>query len=257
MVEKIISGGQTGADQAALDVAIEVGIPHGGWIPKGRKTEDGRLPDSYRMQETDAIDYAQRTELNILDSDGTIIFSHGELSGGSALTQQLTKKHARPCLHIDLSGMSKYRAVEIIKMWLDIREIKVLNVAGSRNSEDPEIYEDVLGVLESLFYPPPEYISSKFPQTVAEAVDKLFSILPMKEKSSISKIKEDELYMLFPTLGQYIINGFGLNSGNESLINSCRYMRRKYDIDGDEASKLIIKELWKKLKETHSLKVVK
>lgn len=257
MLKKIISGGQTGADQAALDVAIEVGIPYGGWIPKGRKTEDGRLPDSYSMQETDAIDYAQRTELNILDSDGTIVFSRGEPAGGSAITQQLAKKHNRPCLHIDLKELSEYKAVEILKTWLEVRKINVLNIAGSRASEDPEIYDNVMNILESLLYPPPEYITSKFPQTVAEAVDKLVAILPMKEKSSIARIKENELYMLFPTLGQYIINGFGLSSGNESLLSSCRYMLKKYDINGDAASRFIIKNLWKRLKETHTLKVVR
>jgi hypothetical protein len=85
MLTKIISGGQTGADRAALDAAIEYGVPHGGWIPKGRRTEDGRLPDRYILQETSNIGYPQRTKLNILDSDGTLIFSHGKLTGGICL----------------------------------------------------------------------------------------------------------------------------------------------------------------------------
>ena len=88
MVKKIISGGQTGADRAGLDIAIEWGIPHGGWIPKGRKTENGRLPIRYHLKEINAIDYTQRTELNVVDSDGTLLFSHGVLKGGSALTQE-------------------------------------------------------------------------------------------------------------------------------------------------------------------------
>ena len=72
MIKKIISGGQTGADRAALDVAIELGIPHGGWVPKGRMAEDGRLPGNYRLSETSTIDYNQRTELNVIDSEGTL-----------------------------------------------------------------------------------------------------------------------------------------------------------------------------------------
>ena len=114
MIEKIISGGQTGADRAALDVAIEMVIPHGGWIPKGRKAEDGRLPDKYRLQETKTINYPQRTELKIVDSDGTLIISHGKLTGGSLLTQTLSKKHGKACIHIDLNEIEESKAVLII-----------------------------------------------------------------------------------------------------------------------------------------------
>ena len=95
MIDKIISGGQTGADRAALDVAMELGIPHGGWIPQGRRTEEGKLPEGYRLRETKSIDYAQRTGLNVVDSDGTLIASHGELAGGSALTQKMAAKRTR------------------------------------------------------------------------------------------------------------------------------------------------------------------
>jgi len=83
MLTKIISGGQTGADQAALDAAIEMGIPHGGWIPKGRLTEAGPLPEKYNLQEMPSKDYLKRTQQNVLDSDGTLFFSHGDLTGGS------------------------------------------------------------------------------------------------------------------------------------------------------------------------------
>jgi len=86
MLQKIISGGQTGADRAALDFAIGFDIPHGGWIPKGRKTEDGVLPDKYKLKEMPTASYPKRTEKNVLDSDGTLILSHGKLTGGSALT---------------------------------------------------------------------------------------------------------------------------------------------------------------------------
>lgn len=106
MIKKIISGGQTGTDQAALDVAIEAGIPHGGWIPKGRKTEEAPLPEEYRLQELPSDGYAERTEKNVLDSDGTLIFSHGELTGGSALTRQLANDHEKPWLHLDLHQMT-------------------------------------------------------------------------------------------------------------------------------------------------------
>jgi hypothetical protein len=101
MLTKIISGGQTGADRAALDVAIELDIPHGGWIPKGRKTEDGILPEKYQVQEMPTDSLPKRTEKNVLDSDGSLILTHGNLTGGSALTVKMAKKHGRPYRHVD------------------------------------------------------------------------------------------------------------------------------------------------------------
>lgn len=95
MVKKIISGGQTGADRAALDVAINLRIPHGGWIPKGRKTENGILSDKYQLKEMSSSSYQERTEKNVLDSDGTLIISRRKLTGGSALTKKLAVKHGK------------------------------------------------------------------------------------------------------------------------------------------------------------------
>ena len=106
MLTKIISGGQTGADQAGLDVAIKLNIPHGGWIPKGRLTEDGPLAERYNLQEMPSDNYSKRTEQNVIDSDGTVIFSHGKLTGGSAYTGKMAEKHSRPMLHVDMDKMS-------------------------------------------------------------------------------------------------------------------------------------------------------
>jgi hypothetical protein len=257
MIKKIISGGQTGADQAALDTAIEMGIPHGGWVPRGRRTENGRLSEKYRMQETNTIDYAQRTELNVADSDGTLLFSHGELKGGSELTKKLARKHVKPCLHVDLNVLSEYKAVEIINSWIDVRNLEILNVAGSRASEDPLIYDIVRSILKSVFYPPPESIAKKYPSSVAEAVEKLISEMPLKEKATIARLKENDL--LFPPsrLWRHIRDRLGLSSGNDSLLQSCCFIAKKYDINADEASSVIIRELWKKLCETHGLRIVK
>ena len=102
MLTKIISGGQTRADQAALDFAIENDMSHGGWIPKGRMTEEGPLPARYYLQEMPTKSYPKRSEKNILDSDGTLIVPHGKITGGTALTRKLAVKHAKPWLHIDL-----------------------------------------------------------------------------------------------------------------------------------------------------------
>lgn len=151
MLKKLISGGQTGADQAALDVAIKIDIPHGGWIPKGRKTEAGILPDKYHLQEMPTSSYPKRTEKNILDSDGTLIFSRGKLTGGPALTRKLAKQHQKPWLHIDLDKVEETEADSIIAGWIHRNDIQVLNVAGPRASKDPGIHDIVSRILETLF----------------------------------------------------------------------------------------------------------
>jgi hypothetical protein len=150
MIKKIISGGQTGADRAALDVAIKLNIPHGGWIPKGRKTEDGILPDKYQLKEMPTRSYPKRTEQNILDSDGTLIISHGKLSGGSALTRKLAKNHDRPWIHTDMDQMPISDAAEMVKSWIERNDIRVLNVAGARASKDTEIYKVTFQLLKTV-----------------------------------------------------------------------------------------------------------
>jgi hypothetical protein len=139
VLDKIISGGQTEADRAALDVAIELGIAHGGWIPKGRKTESGRLPSRYQLKEMPTDSYPKRTEQNVLDSDGTLIISHGELTGGSEYTRQMAEKHGKPWMHIDANKTSVEAAVQVIRAWISGSGIKILNVAGPRASEDSKI----------------------------------------------------------------------------------------------------------------------
>jgi len=151
MIKKIVSGGQTGADRAALDAAIRLGIPHGGWVPKGRKAEDGTLPDRYRVREMPTADYATRTEQNVLDSDGTVIVSRGALDGGSALTEALAEQHGRPHLHLDMDKLPVREAADALKRWIEDNAIRILNVAGPRESRDPDIYRVTAAILETLF----------------------------------------------------------------------------------------------------------
>ncbi len=150
MIAKIISGGQTGADRAALDFAILHGIPYGGWVPRGRRTEDGTLPQKYRLEEMPTPDYAQRTEKNVLSADGTLVVSHGYLKGGSALTVFLAERHGKPCIHADLGEWSVRDAAERIRKWLRDQRIGVLNVAGPRAGMDREIYRATFDLLEAL-----------------------------------------------------------------------------------------------------------
>jgi hypothetical protein len=148
MLKKIISGGQTGVDRAALDAAIALGISHGGWIPKGRRTEDGPLPETYQLQEMPTDSYPERTEKNVVESDGTLIISRGAPTGGTDYTRVMVLKHGKQMLHVDLG---QYRnpadAASLISSWLRMNRIETLNVAGPRSSKDPHIYKETLTIL--------------------------------------------------------------------------------------------------------------
>ena len=147
-LKKIISGGQTGADRAALDVAIELGFEHGGALPKGRRAEDGVLDSKYLLEEMETVSYPKRTEKNVMDGDGTVLFSHGPLQGGSLLTAKLAHKHLKPMLYLDLTKVQPEQAVSAVADFLEREKIVVLNVAGPRASGDSEIYGAVREILK-------------------------------------------------------------------------------------------------------------
>jgi hypothetical protein len=150
-IKKIISGGQTGADRGALDFAIANSILHAGWIPKGRKTEEGRLPDKYHLQEIATASYSKRTEQNVIDSDGTVIISHGKLTGGSAQTREYAIRHHKPHLHLDASNVTIEPLAGSLKNWIRRHKIKILNVAGPRASKDKNIYRVTMKILKTAF----------------------------------------------------------------------------------------------------------
>ena len=137
MFEKIVSGGQTGVDRAALDVALELGLPCGGWCPKGRSAEDGRIPDRYPMEEASSPDYRVRTELNVQDSDGTLILTRGRLIGGTLLTLKLARRLHKPYFVVDLVQGGDAKNVQ---EWGRAKKVGILNVAGPREGESPGIH---------------------------------------------------------------------------------------------------------------------
>jgi Circularly permutated YpsA SLOG family len=158
MLRKVISGGQTGADRAGLDFAIETGLEHGGYVPRGRKAEDGRIDDRYNLVELSTSSYPARTRRNIEESDGTVIFSLERLlSGGTKLTWEHANKLSKPVLHI--YNASKERILNQDSLRLEIQaltdflcsnKIVILNVAGPRESKEPGVYEWTLTMLRFL-----------------------------------------------------------------------------------------------------------
>jgi hypothetical protein len=146
MIKKIISGGQTGVDRAALDVGIKLHFPIGGWCPKGRKAEDGVLDEKYPLEELSSPLYSARTLKNVQESDGTLILCLGKLTGGTALTKKYAEQEKKPCLVIDLQNPS----LEAVSKWVEENKIQVLNVAGPRESSRPKIYALAFAFIEML-----------------------------------------------------------------------------------------------------------
>jgi predicted Rossmann-fold nucleotide-binding protein len=143
-LQRIISGGQTGVDRAALDAAMEAHIPCGGWCPKGRKAEDGTIPERYPLDETESTDYAARTRRNVRDSDGTLVLTRGGIEGGTAETVYNAQRMKKPCLQIDFDNELD---VAPVLAWIQQHNISVLNVAGPRESKCHGIYADALSFL--------------------------------------------------------------------------------------------------------------
>ncbi len=149
-LRKLISGGQTGVDRAALDVAVKLHIPCGGWCPRGRWAEDGPISSLYPLQETPSEEPAQRTEWNIRDSQGTLILHAGEVTGGTHLTLELVRQYREPVLVLDLT---RGPAPGQVRLWVANQEIHILNIAGPRESESPGIYASALAFLTDALSP--------------------------------------------------------------------------------------------------------
>ncbi|MFP3999789.1 MAG: putative molybdenum carrier protein [Desulfobacterales bacterium] len=274
-IKKIISGAQTGADRAALDFAIEYGIEHGGWVPEGRIAEDGIVPSHYLVRELPKGGYPQRTEKNVEDSDGTLIISRGELTGGSLLTRQMAQKHAKPCMHVNLAEAIIFDAAIDAYDWIAAHKIKVLNVAGPRASKDPGIYDAARDMLETVFHI--DTISGAMPdasenargnrgsesgragrpRSVEEAVDILIDELSQKAKSRIAGRSGRELEDLEKVLMGYIIDRFGLDKQNRALLESCRDALQKSEINARQAALLITGRLRERLQAMGQLRVVR
>jgi hypothetical protein len=137
--QKVISGGQTGADQGALDAALEIGCPCGGWCPMGRRSEAGPIPDRYPVTEHSSESYQARTEANIIDSDGTLVFTWGEPTGGTKETMVLAQEHGKPCFVVDLEERGPIQDRDMIWQWGWENNVFVLNVAGPRESKHPGV----------------------------------------------------------------------------------------------------------------------
>jgi hypothetical protein len=144
---KIISGGQTGVDRAALDVALALGLPCGGWSPKGRRAENGTIPARYPLREMPSQKYSARTAKNVREADGTLVLTVGAPTGGTALTVKLAEKHRKPFVMVDLDQGGDPAAV---RAWIRGNKIRILNVAGPREGKAPGIHDQAANFLKKV-----------------------------------------------------------------------------------------------------------
>jgi hypothetical protein len=257
ILQRIISGGQTGVERAAQDFAIKHDISHGGCC----MAEDGSVPARYKLQEMHTDNYSKVTEQNVIDSDGTLIISRGQLAGGTDRTRRMALKHKKQPLGIDLN-LSKHRDTSsLIASWIQIYRIKILNIAGPNGNEDALIYVDVIIILEGTLkiLMAGDTESSKYtpkPETVHEAIDRLESEMGLKDKIELANLPEENLTDLHFSLGLYARNRF-LYPRNDKLLESCRSLSGDKFIHWDQAGSFISKEFWKRLQATHKLRVVK
>ena len=270
MLEKIISGGQTGADQAALDAAIKLGIPHGGWIPKGRLTEDGSLPAKYDLTEMPTNSYPERTKKNIRESDGTLILSHGMLTGGSEFTRKMALKYKKPILHIDFNRIIPFDAAVIINNWMVDHDIKILNVAGPRASTDPHIYRATMDIIEAVSFlnlsennpmqtriTRTDTVEKTLPPDIHTAVAGIIQGMTLKDRAAMANLTEGELPPLQLNLGMYIRQQLPHWFTSESFRRSCEEAAQEEGLDASNTPMVIIKKIWNHLKSTHRLRVIK
>jgi hypothetical protein len=274
MIKKIISGGQTETDRAVLDVAIKMGFSHGGWIPKGRITKTGTLAGKYRFKEMPTDNYYECIEQNIKDSKGTLILSYGKLTGDSDYARKMTLKHKRQLLGIDLNQTIAFEAASLIKDWIQLRHIDVLYVMGPGEDINPDAGKHTAGMVEGalildLMNDSPDSNITDFskrdyfeklpglPKTVNQGVDILMSKMALKDKVIIANMTYGELIDLDSNLGAYIKNIFRLRSGNDELMKSCKVVTKNQNLNEDGACGAIIETLWKKLRKTHKIRVVK
>ncbi len=260
MITKIISGGQTGADQGARNAAKKLGIPYGGWIPRRRSAEVRPLPQAYIPIEIPIQRELTAIEKNVLESDGTLILTHGKLTGGSLITKKLCKRHKKPCLHKDLIDRWFSEVSSEIHSWVVEKEIAVLNVAGPRADKDPLIYESSLYVVEAVLllslveadagsklsdFGSDELLAHFLvPKSIDQAIDRMLHDLDDNQRESLGRLDEEELPKLHMNLGLYVRSHFQLREEHSDLLEDCRRETGKKELTPEDASDMLVRRLW-------------
>lgn len=279
MIETIISGGETGVERAALDIAIKLNIIHGGHTFEDRITEDGPLPNKYKLTGTAGGSYLVE---NAKASDGTLIISTGTLSKRLSDLYQNLNAEKIPVFLVDMNGEDFFVSTQNIYNWIQKNFISTIHITGDSESESPGVYSEALKLIEPSMYM--SFIGSgtdpfhrhcktneetpDIPATIDEAVERLENAMTLKDRTTLANMKKYELERLYFTLGMYIRLQY-FDTKNSPLLTACQkeHGENRKDkqaenqtanqITDDDAVEMIILKLWEKLNKTHVLRVVK
>ena len=274
MLKKIISGGLTVADQAALDAAMSLGIPHGGYIPWGRMTEIGILPSKYKLQEMKTDNHFECIERNAKESKGTLIISVGELNDDSKYARKTTIKHSHQVFVVDLELTPSFEATTIVYDWIQKYNIDELYIIGPFTYEYLNIDRHMTIIVEGallldLMDAPPgskatDYYKDMYlqklpglPKTVDEAVDQIISDMTLEERVRMASFDKEELRVINYSLSVFIKNQLFMKDINKELFESCLAVSDNKNLNEGTAALVIIERLWEKLRKTYKLRVVK
>jgi hypothetical protein len=274
MLKKIISGGLTVSDQAALDAAISMGIPHGGYIPWGRITEIGTLPSKYKLQELNTDNHLDCIERNVKESKGTLIISAGELNDGSKYARKVTIKHSHQVFVVDLELTPSFEATTIVYDWIQKYNIDVPYIIGPFAFEYYSIDRHMTIIVEGALlldkmdapqgskvmdYSKDMYLQrlSVLPKTVDEAVEQIISDMSLEEKVRMANFDKEELRVINYSLSVFIRNQLFMKDLNKELFESCLTVSENKNLNEGTAALVIIEKLWEKLRNTYRLRIVK
>jgi len=274
MLKKIISGGLTVADQAVLDAAISLGIPHGGYMPWGRITEIGRLPLKYNIKELNTDDHLYCIERNVKESTGTLIISAGELNEGSKYARKESIKHSHQVFVVDLELTPSFEATTTVYDWILTYNIDVLYIIGPFTFDYYNIDRHMTIIVEGALlldkmdapqgsrvmdYSKDMYLEklSVLPKTVDEAVDQIISDMSLEERVRMANFDKEELRVINYSLSVFIRNQLFMKDLNRELFESCLAVSDNKNLNESTAALVIIEKLWETLRNTYKLRVVK
>ena len=274
MIEKIISGGRPGAERAALDASIKLGMSYGGWIPKEGSRPGGMDVDWYNLIEMPTTNRTETFKKNIRESDGTLMLSHGTLSSNVKNSTRTIRRYSTPLLHVDLNSTSAFNAASLINDWIIDNDLNILHVTGPSEKEDHKIYPATLDILQAVYFLNLTETSMNQPigaqdllaqplktalppKTAAAAVDIIINEMHLKDRTLMANLREEEIAPLQLTLGLYIKKKLDIWSQDTTLYHSCVAAAEKENLDKSNLPMVFIKMMWKKLRDTHRLRVVK
>jgi hypothetical protein len=253
-----------------MDVAVKLGLNCGGWVPKGQPNPTA----AYRLKENDSPAVNDAVERNVIDSDGTLLITLGRKNDPIKYAIQMTLKHQRQLLHLDLREYPIFEAGSMISSWVAVQFIHTVYVTGPTSAEEEKLYQQTQKVLETAIYlgmvksgAHPKTsggqvdVSSKrqaqYPRTVAQALEQLKAVLPLKDRILMANMQAHEIEHLHSGLSEYIKQNFGLYAGNTPLLQACAQAGQIIRPLPDEAAAVILRALWKDLQATHKLRIIK